>query len=192
MVVRHPPQAPWRQPYYWWGPAWAKADAVPLSDQIGRGVLTQSEANALCDVLLLGKPLIIAAPGSGCGKSSLLWSLVASLPNAIERIFIRGVTEPFDFVDHRHEGPRLLLVNELSPFLPTYCWGESARRTVNLIDTGFGFAATMHARNRADIASALSAIRIHDPRLELTCAELESGDARDRVNRVARLSTVIC
>ena len=163
---------------------------MPLANQIDRGVLTQPEADHLLEILMAGRGLVIAAGDSGSGKSSLLWSLVASLPITTERIFIRGSAEPFDFVHHRHDGPRLMLVNELSPFLPTYCWGASARRVVSLIDAGFGFAATMHARNRTDIEHTFSSLGLRSSPLELTCAQLEPDETKTGINRIDRLQTV--
>jgi len=101
----------------------------------------------------------VVSPGVGAGKSTLLRALLEYAPNDREVTYLRGWHDPFDFLEMRsvESGQRLLVANELSPHLPTYVWGDSARRAFDLIQhAGYGLWATAHASNRDELQSIVA------------------------------------
>ena len=84
-----------------------------------------------------------------------------------------------------------MLVNELSHYLPTYCWGATANRVLQLTQRGFGLAATMHAADAASVATDLQAGSLfsegeHLP--AITVVILGRRRATDEVNSVIEIS----
>src|SRR5207248_2336741 len=50
-----------------------------------------------------------------------------------------------------------LLCNEISDHLPIYLWGRRVRRLFELVDEGFGLAATLHAESATEALDFLRA-----------------------------------
>jgi type IV secretory pathway ATPase VirB11/archaellum biosynthesis ATPase len=117
----------------------------------------------LADHVRNGGSVIVAAAESGAGKSTLAHTLIDCIRPGKDHIYIRGTYEPFDWLDEYPLETTALLVNEFSPHLPVYCWGESAGRTLELHASGFQLIATMHASNRAEALVHLSRLPISSP-----------------------------
>ena len=147
---------PWERPYWWWGDPWAPASTMSLEDLVAAGVLTAGQSRDLIRRVTAGGSVVIAAAESGAGKSTLARALIDCLPSERHRIYIRGNHEPFDWVDVIPAERGTLLVNEFSPHLPTYCWGETARRVLDLVRSGYQLIATIHAATAEEASTTLA------------------------------------
>lgn len=90
------------------------------------------------------------------GKTTLLSALVAFLPPDTRPIFLRGLSETFDYAREADPAHSYLLVNELSSHLPVYLWGAKATRMFQTLQAGFGLGTTMHADDVAGVLEQLS------------------------------------
>jgi len=182
----------WERPYWWWGDPWAPACSRSLEELIAAGLVTAGDARALAKHVAAGGSLVIAAEASGAGKSTLACALIDCLPPGRERIYIRGNHEPFDWIDVIRPEHGTLLVNEFSPHLPTYCWGDTARRVLDLVRDGYQLIATTHAATADEAAmtlasqSSLSAPEIQSLADILTLAPVDLLGLRRPAGRVAR------
>jgi hypothetical protein len=147
---------PWERPYWWWGDPWAPASTMSLEDLVGAAVLTAGQSRDLIRRVTAGGSVVIAAAESGAGKSTVARALIDCLPPERHRIYIRGNHEPFDWVDLIPPEQGTLLVNEFSPHLPTYCWGDTARRVLDLVRSGYQLIATTHAATADEAAKTLA------------------------------------
>lgn len=141
------PRPDYEQPYHWWGVSWQRPAPLTLSALIARNVLTVTEANFLVGELNAGQSIAVVSDVSGAGKSTLLWALTTALRKDLRRIFIRGQYEPFAFdrPASTHSQLPLLMINEISPHLPVYCWGAVRDRLFGADFARYQKAATFHA-----------------------------------------------
>ena len=113
-------------------------------------------ADALRRAVQAGESVVVAAEPSRVGKSTLADALVQELPAGAERVYIRGCYETFAFADNVGAARMALLVNEISPHLPTYLWGAAARRLLRLARDGAQVIGTIHASTPDDVVYQLS------------------------------------
>ena len=141
------PRPNYAEPFYWWGHPWRPTVPLPLPALVATAVLSTGEANFLVTALNEGQSLAVVSDASGAGKSTLLCALAASIQVEVPRIYIRGQYETFAFTDQVQPGspPVLLLVNEVSSFLPVYCCGKSRDRLFGAEFARCQIAATFHA-----------------------------------------------
>lgn len=121
-----------------------------------RGSLSPACAGLLAAVAVSGISVAVVSSAASVGKSTLLRALLEFAPDDSEVIYLRGWHDPFDFLETQSgkAGLRLLVANELSPHLPTYVWGDSARCAFEVIrHPGYALWATAHAANRDELQS---------------------------------------
>jgi energy-coupling factor transporter ATP-binding protein EcfA2 len=147
------------QPFFWWGPFGEPDDPPDLARLIANGTLSSGLAAFLAAAVHHRASLAVVAGPSGAGKSALLSALLAALPAETARLYPRGMYEDFRFLRSPDFDPQgtALLVNEISPHLPIYLWGESARRALALREQGIAIHATAHATTVAGFAAQLAA-----------------------------------
>lgn len=141
------PRPSYETPFYWWGYPSQAPSPPTLEALVAGGVLTRSEADFLVTALDDGKSLAVVSDTSGAGKSTFLWALTMSAQRDVSRIFVRGQYEPFAFrsLAEADSPPILLLINEVSPFLPVYCWGRVRDRLFGPEFSHVQKVATAHA-----------------------------------------------
>lgn len=131
----------WAAPFAFWGPP--GATPTPFRRSAGGEALRLFDHARDC--VGAGASLIVIAAGSGAGKSAMLAELLEAIPDGRATIHVRGGAEHFDFVESVEPRCGTLIVNEMSPHLPTYCWGERLRRVFALRDAGYQLLGTAHA-----------------------------------------------
>lgn len=146
MHANLPSDAP-GMPVGWWGPAWAPREQIDLRDLIQSGLVPLDLAALLWALIDRNASLLVAAGPSGAGKTTLLTGLLELLDPAKQRFHARGMHETFDDLANADPARVSILVNEISPHLPIYLWGEPARRLFALARGGFEFFATCHAES---------------------------------------------
>jgi hypothetical protein len=138
-------------PLGWWGPAWAPHEQIALRDLIRSGLVPLDLAALLSALIDRDASLLVAAGPSGAGKTTLLTGLLELLDPSKRRFHARGLHETFDDLANVDPAGVSILVNEISPHLPVYLWGEPARRLFALARGGFQFFATCHAESVEEV-----------------------------------------
>lgn len=144
-------------PPEWWGPFGAVGPALTLVDLVAGGILTVQHAAWLWTEVEQGRSVCIAAGPSGAGKTTILTCLVDAIPLARHRIYLRGMYETFAFRRQIEPDQAVLLVNEISPHLPVYCWGDAVRGVLQCARDGFQMLSTIHAATVKELVHQLAA-----------------------------------
>jgi hypothetical protein len=144
------------QPYAWWGWHWSPPVPLSIVEIIDAGTLHPRLAALLWLLIESRRSIVLASEPPMSGKTTLLSALVAFLSSDTQPIFVRGLSETFDYVRSIDPSRGYLLVNELSSHLPVYLWGEKASRMFRTLSQGFGLGTTMHAD---DVTEALDQLR---------------------------------
>lgn len=129
-------------------------------------------------------PLLVAAGPRGTGKTTLLETLLESLPGEVSVRELAGYAEDFEWLPEAarlgwrphgfrgitsgrplpsvgHVGRPIdpdstyLLVPEFSDHLPSYTWGEQARIAIRALSLGYGLGGTIHAESLEEVLAAL-------------------------------------
>jgi energy-coupling factor transporter ATP-binding protein EcfA2 len=163
-------------------------------------VLAPAAAGLLWALLARRASVVVAAGPSGAGKTTLLTALLDFLPTGTRRVYVRGCFEPFRFLADPAVEPRRtsLLVNEISPHLPSYLWGPGVRRLLATKRDGYVLAATAHAASVEDLVGSLAGYPLRIPPAEMAAFDLvvvldareEEGVVRREVVDVAALAEV--
>lgn len=192
--------APYDEPFGWWGPAWKVQVPRSVPDLLLDRVLTPPAAGLLWALLARRASVLVAAGPSGAGKTTLLTALLDLLPAGTRRIYLRGCYEPFHFLSDPAVDPQrtALLVNEISPHLPSYLWGPGVRRFLTAKRDGFLLAATAHATRVEDLVGSLAGYPLRIPPEEIAAVDLvilldaweEHGVIRREITEIAALAAV--
>lgn len=188
----------YEEPFAWWGPVWATPHPRTIRDLIADGTLSAELAALLWALLARRASLAVVAGPSGAGKTTLLTALLDFLPAGARRLYLRGCYEPFAFVSDPAVEPdrSYLLVNEISGHLPVYLWGPGVRRALQAARSGFGLAATAHARSVTEFVQSLAGYPLRVPAAELAAFDLvvvldawrDGGGVRRQVRSIATLA----
>src|SRR5215211_1754230 len=108
-------------PEGWWGPVWNRPRIRSLPELVAGQLLNARMAAALWSLVEQGRSLLIAARCGGAGKSTLVTSLLDAVPPERPRCFARGVHQDQGELSRLKTGSAIL-VNEISPHMPIYCW----------------------------------------------------------------------
>lgn len=146
---------PHTQPFHWWGLPWTPPNPRTLSELIEQGMMSDDTARFLKQHVRNGGSIVVAAGAAGAGKSTLAHALTAEIPLDRTRIYIRGTYESFDWLNETDAESTTILVNEISPHLATYCWGESAQIVLRLAAKEYQVIATLHADTVSDLTILL-------------------------------------
>ena len=129
---------------------------MSITEIVGAGNM-DARAAALCGMAIEAHgSLLIAAEHPHSGKTTTLTALLDYLPTKARRIFVRGWSETFDFVQQTEPNETLLLVNELSSHLPVYLWGPKAVRLFNTLQRGYALGSTLHADSAEEALTQLT------------------------------------
>jgi hypothetical protein len=156
--------ADYAQPYAWWGWHWSPPVPLSIVEIIDAGTLHPRIAALLWLLLGARRSIVLASEPPMSGKTTLLSALVSFLSADTQPVFLRGLSETFDYTRNVDPAKGYLLVNELSSHLPVYLWGPKATRMFRTLRDGYGLGTTMHADG---VAEAMDQLR----------NELDLGDA---------------
>jgi hypothetical protein len=159
-------------PLDWWGPAWAPREQLSLRDLVQSGLVPLDLAALLWGLIDRDASVLVAAGPSGAGKTTLLTGLLELLDPAKRRFHARGLHETFAELADVDPASTAILVNEISPHLPIYLWGEPARRLFELAGQGFQFFATCHAETVEEVVYGFCS-----PSIRLRASQLAKIDA---------------
>ena len=148
--------AEYARPYAWWGWHWSPPVPLSIIEIVEAGTLDRRTAALLWLLLESRRSIVLASEPPMSGKTTLLSALVAFLPSDTRPVFLRGLSETFDYARHADPARSYLLVNELSSHLPVYLWGPKATRMFRTLEAGFGVGTTMHAD---DVEGVLGQLR---------------------------------
>ena len=143
-------------PVAWWGWSWEPPVPMSVSELVAAGDMDPRTAAIAWLVLAGHGSVLIAAEQPHSGKTTTLTALLDLLPASLERVYLRGGAETFEFqdrTDRMRPATTLLLANELSSHLPVYLWGAKAVRAFRALRDGYALASTLHA-DSADEAIA--------------------------------------
>lgn len=107
--------------------------------------------------------LVVSAVLHNVGKTTMLTALLDFLPNSVERIYLRGLYERFEFLEDPKPERAYLLCNEISSHLPIYMWGRGVRRLFEGLWLNYGMATTVHANGAAEVMNLLSSYPLEVP-----------------------------
>ena len=143
-------------PVGWWGWNWEPPVPMSISEILSAGNM-DSRTAALCGMTIEAHgSLLIAAEEPHSGKTTTLTALLDYLPSRTRRIFVRGWSETFDFVQQTKPEGTILLANELSSHLPVYLWGPKAVRTFSMLGRGYALGSTLHADSADEAVAQLT------------------------------------
>jgi len=148
----------WPLPREWWGSDGPPAAQLGLDDLVRDGMASADVARYLVATVSRRRSVTVVAGPGGVGKTTLLTALLPYLPAGTRRVFLRGRHEPFDFRLDPTVIPdeTVLLINEVSPHLPTYLWDDAVRRALRLGRQGYAIMATAHASSVEELVSSLT------------------------------------
>lgn len=183
----------WAEPVGWWGSPWAVAKPRSIEELVAGRVLSQMDAAGLQEWVRAGRSLVILAEPSGVGKSTLLDALIPSLGESRVRYYPAGFHDDFAACDGMDRGTLTILVNEISPHLSHYCWGDALRRLIELGKEGAQILATSHGASAAAWADGIARECAVD-RCDLRCfgrAILLEPASADGLGRIVRQEPIM-
>lgn len=195
MSSHRPGNADWSHPFHWWGSQWSIPNGNTLRDLVESEAITIHLATLFRTLMRLRTSIFVVSRSGGAGKSTLLRALLEELSPDIQRVFIRGSYEPFDFTESTVPTSSVICVNEISPHLPIYLWGPPVRTFLEFARVGYQLAATMHASSIEEFIHQLSTQPLRIPVEEIAFPKIviqlsdppESGEAVIRVERVTAI-----
>jgi hypothetical protein len=142
-------------PVAWWGWSWEPPVPMSVSELVAAGDMDARTAAVAWLVLTGHGSVLIAAEQPHSGKTTTLTALLDLVPERIQRVYLRGGAETFDFLGRSFPSTTVLLANELSSHLPVYLWGAKAIRTFRALRDGYALASTLHADSSAEAIAQL-------------------------------------
>jgi len=184
----------------WWGPVWRTPEPRSIVQLIRDGVLPSDVAAAIWALVARRASVVVVAGPSGAGKTTVATALLDLLPEATERMYLRGCYEPFAFLDDPAVVPdrTTLLANEISPHLPIYLWGPAVGRSLAAIGAGFQFLGTAHATSAEEFVGTLAGYPLRVPAADIARVHLvvvlaawdDGGIFRREARAIASLAPV--
>lgn len=148
--------AEYARPFAWWGWHWSPPVPMSIVELIEAGTLDRRLAALLWLLIEARRSIILASDPPMSGKTTTLSALLAFVSDDTDLVFLRGMSETFDYTTQTDPRRSYLLVNELSDHLPVYLWGRKATRMFGTLKDGYGVGATMHADDVAGVLAQLT------------------------------------
>ncbi len=143
-------------PVGWWGWSWEPPVPMSVSQLLEARNFDARTAALVWMVLEAHGSLLIAAEQPHSGKTTTLTAFLDFLPNDARRVFIRGWSETFDYLEQTKPERTILLANELSSHLPVYLWGPKAVQVFRSLGQGYALGSTLHADTAAEATAQLT------------------------------------
>lgn len=179
------------EPFYWWGPRWSPEPQLDIAHLLRDGTLDVAEAAALWTAIANRRSVTVIGGPSHLGKTTLLSALLQFMPVGTRRLHLRGAFETFAFLRDPHVEPRTtaLLINEISPHLPIYLWGDAVARVLTAAERGFMVLATAHGSSVPEFVGSLTGSPLRIPVRQVAALDivvlLEASAATPSGRRVA-------
>jgi hypothetical protein len=104
--------------------------------------------------------LVVASGPSWAGKSTLFHALLDFLPPQISQVTLMGYAEDFrSFASCKPENT-YMVSEEISNHQFEYLWGYQVAKAFKLVNKGFAFGTTIHARNIKEVAYIINAMGV--------------------------------
>lgn len=179
----------------WWGPVWAPRAEIGLTDLIRGGLVPLDLATLFWTLIDRNASVVVAAGPSGAGKTTLLTALLELLPATKRRWHAHGMHETFEALSSENPDDVAILVNEISPYLPVYLWGQPVAGLLELGHRGFQFFATCHAESVEEFVYSLCSSPLRIPTAALTTIDVliflnawrEGAEIRREIERIVAL-----
>lgn len=157
-LVQERPLSPrdYDMPVGWWGWNWEPPVPMSVSELLEAGNFDARTAAIAWMVLESHGSLLIAAEQPHSGKTTTLTAFLDFLPSGTRRVFIRGWSETFDYLEQTRPERTILLANELSSHLPVYLWGPKAVRVFRSLRDGYALGSTLHADSAEEAVEQLT------------------------------------
>lgn len=157
-LVQERPLSPrdYDMPVGWWGWNWEPPVPMSVTELLEAGNFDARTAALAWLVLESHGSLLIAAEQPHSGKTTTLTAFLDFLPNDVTRVFVRGWSETFDYLEQTEPSGTLLLANELSSHLPVYLWGPKAVRVFRSLRKGYALGSTLHADTAEEAVAQLT------------------------------------
>lgn len=157
-LVQERPLTPrdYDMPVGWWGWNWEPPVPMSVTELLEAGNFDARTAALAWLVLESHGSLLIAAEQPHSGKTTTLTAFLDFLPNDVRRVFVRGWSETFDYLEQADPATTLLLANELSSHLPVYLWGPKAVRVFRSLRKGYALGSTLHADTAEEAVAQLT------------------------------------
>ena len=143
-------------PVGWWGWNWEPPVPMSVTELLEAGNFDARTAALAWMVLESHGSLLIAAEQPHSGKTTTLTAFLDFLPNDTRRVFVRGWSETFDYLEQTKPAGTILLANELSSHLPVYLWGPKAVRVFRSLRQGYALGSTLHADSAEEAVEQLT------------------------------------
>ncbi|MBA3374980.1 MAG: hypothetical protein H0U00_04075 [Actinobacteria bacterium] len=143
-------------PVGWWGWNWEPPVPMSVTELLEAGNFDARTAALSWMVLESHGSMLIAAEQPHSGKTTTLTAFLDFLPNDVRRVFIRGWSETFDYLEQTDPDRTLLLANELSSHLPVYLWGPKAVGVLRSLRQGYALGSTLHADSAEEAVRQLT------------------------------------
>jgi hypothetical protein len=104
--------------------------------------------------------LVVASGPSWAGKSTLFHALLDFLPPAISQVTLMGYAEDFRSFASCKPANTYMVSEEISNHQFEYLWGYQVAKAFRLVNKGFAFGTTIHARNIKEVAYIISAMGV--------------------------------
>ena len=143
-------------PVGWWGWNWEPPVPMSVTELLDAGNFDTRTAALAWMVLEAHGSLLIAAEQPHSGKTTTLTAFLDFLPNRTRRVFIRGWSETFDYLEQTQPDSTILLANELSSHLPVYLWGPKAVEVFRSLRRGYALGSTLHADSAEEAVAQLT------------------------------------
>lgn len=143
-------------PVGWWGWNWEPPVPMSVTELLEAGNFDARTAALAWMILEAHGSLLIAAEQPHSGKTTTLTAFLDFLPNDSRRVFIRGWSETFDYLEQTKPERTILLANELSSHLPVYLWGPKAVRVFRSLQQGYALGSTLHADSAEEAVTQLT------------------------------------
>jgi hypothetical protein len=143
-------------PVGWWGWNWEPPVPMSVSELLEAGNFDARTAALAWMALEAHGSLLIAAEQPHSGKTTTLTAFLDFLPATTRRVFVRGWSETFDYLEQTRPERTMLLVNELSSHLPVYLWGPKAVRVFATLRRGYSIGSTLHADSAEEAMGQLT------------------------------------
>jgi hypothetical protein len=147
--------------YDWGNWAFNKADeTLSILDVLAWQEFDAKMAGLLWLLMEQRASLVVASGPSWAGKSTLFHALLDFLPPEISQVTLMGYAEDFrSFASCKPENT-YMVSEEISNHQFEYLWGYQVSKAFKLVNKGFAFGTTIHARNIKEVAYIINAMGV--------------------------------
>jgi len=147
---------------YWWD-NWAvnkEDENLSILDILAWNEFDSKIAGLLWLLMEQKASLVVASGPSWAGKSTLFHALLDFLPPEINQVTLNGFAEDFRSFAYSKPKNTYMVSEEISNHQYEYLWGYQVAKAFRLVNKGFAFGTTIHARNIKEVAYIINAMGV--------------------------------